>query len=225
MLQNIQNTTHCKASESVDADQVSPSKALATRENPSMQGHAVLNDETETLAMSSLYDENDVGIEDTFSEDDTLSSSSSYRSLEELDDDLEPGNYCYDGQKSVTWSPMIVTQTNYRLRTSTEDKELLHYTGADMTRFRQLYKMQIKAAKKMMLEQQKTKEEEQRQQDEKNAYEYNASSYQNPISGFINMFISKVYDLSDSSTSSLRDNSISRRSLETTILIDTLYLF
>jgi hypothetical protein len=219
MIQHMENSARCGE----------PLRLLSTNGSDSANVDAM--EKSDVVAMPSLYDESNADADDNLSEDDTLSSSSSYRSLEEFDDDLELGNYCYEGQKNVTWSATIVTQTNYRLRTSDEEKELLHYTAADMTRFRQVYKMQIKAAKKLKLEQQKQEEEQRRQQeDEKNVIQKASSgtnSYQNPFSAFINLFLSQIpaTDSSSSSAAQSGNNPTSRRSLETTLLIDTLYLF
>ncbi len=213
LIQNIHENSQCKAKQIVESG-----RSLKARD---VAEFAVTNDEPENLAMSSLYDENDGDAEESFDgEDDSLSSSSSYRSLEELDEDLDAS---YHGKKSVSWSPVVVTQTNYRLKTSVEDKELLHYTSADMTRFRQLYKLQIKAAKKLKLEQQREEEDRKRKEN------LNATTYQNPISSFVNMFMSMSLDISPEpscySKNCQHDTSKSRRTLETTLLIDTLYLF
>lgn len=179
--------------------------------------------QTLKLAMPSLYEERDIRIEENLSEDDTVStSSSSCASLESLDRDEEDylEDCSYPTKCGVSWSPTIVTQINYRLKTTTEDKELLHYSAADMTRFRQMYKLQIKAAKKLKLEQQKDEEEKRRRQNEENN---TTTKYMNPISGLMNMLLSFTESPSQSPASN--GNHTSRRSLETTLLIDTLYLF
>ena len=172
------------------------------------------------LAMPSLYEEvTDFG--DACSQDDTASSSSlsSYLSTDETDDDIELGSCCHP--KRVTWSPTIVTETRYRLKTSPEDKELLHYTAADMIHFRQQYKMQLRAALKMK----RDREAQQRKQDTSTE---RPTSFQNPISGMINMmssYLSKSSPSSSSSSTNISSNSAAKRSLETTLLVDTLYLF
>jgi len=171
------------------------------------------------VAMPSLYEELAFG--DACSQDDTSSSSSissCYLSADETDDDIELGSCCHP--KRVTWSPTVVTETRYRLKTSPEDKELLHYTGADMLNFRQQYKMQLKAALKMKRE----REAQQRKEDTTDR----STSFQNPISGMINMMSSYLSKSSPSSSTSLTNmsiNSASKRRMETTLLVDTLYLF
>ena len=173
------------------------------------------------LAMPSLYDEEVADFGDACSQDDTASSSSlsSYLSADETDDDIELGSCCHP--KRVTWSPTIVTETRYRLKTSPDDKELLHYTAADMIHFRQQYKMQLRAALKMK----RDREAQQRKQDTSTD---RPTSFQNPISGMINMmssYLSKSSPSLSASSTNSSSNSAAKRRMETTLLVDTLYLF
>ena len=199
------------------------------------------------LAMPSLYDCDETETEttdeidsDIESQDDTASSScsssSSYASAEEgdIDDSCSLDSFIdiyKKGKRGVTWSPTIVTETRYRPTVTPEQKALLHYTGADMAAFRQQYKAALRAAIKFKKD--KERQEEMNLQQQSLAGNV-AASYQSPLSGMINrltFYLSKPAAASPLSTSTsstvpkLSGNSISRKSLETTLLVDTLYLF
>ena len=180
------------------------------------------------VALPSLYsecDDTEHVVDDGDDDDDSsiASSASSFVSAEEeMEDDLYSSalNNVSNNGRRVTWSNEVVTQTHYRPMTTIQDKPNLHYSGDEMTRFRQEYKMQIKAAQKLKRERaREQKEEEQR-----------SASYKNPFTSVVNTMTEYLSSLSESSHSKptnvqLPGNSVSRRSLETNLLIDTLYLF
>jgi hypothetical protein len=169
------------------------------------------------LALPSLYDEAE--FEDACSQDETASSASieSYISADETDDSIELGSCCQH-PKRVTWSPIVVTEIRYRLKTLPSDKQLLHYTRAEMSTFRQEYKMQIRAVLKIKREQEASRREE----------DADRSSNLNPISGMINMMSSYLMKPSPTTimpSSNSSSISVARKRLETSVLVDTLYLF
>ncbi len=92
-------------------------------------------------------------------------SSSPTSTLQDLEDESEPAstpNYdCIDVEcahttsasaststlhRSVSWREEIVTDVMYRPKTNSSEKKELYYNSTDMQRFRQHYKMQIRAA-------------------------------------------------------------------------------
>ena len=186
------------------------------RRDQDVKAEEITDGRSSNLAMPSLYDEAD--FEDGCSQDETATTSSiaSYLSADETEDDIKLGSCCHP--KGVTWSPIVVTEIRYRLKTLPEDKESLHYTGAEMSTFRQEYKMQLRAASKLKRE----REANRRQEDA------DRSSYLNPISGMINMmssYLLKPLPTSTTSSTNHSSSSVARRRLETSVLVDTLYLF
>lgn len=176
-----------------------------------------VNVDPRDLSMSSLYDDDDDIFEDAENDDEcsTSSSLSSFVSAEdEIDADVELGSGVY--RRRVSWSPAVVTDVQYRPRTSPEDKLLLHYTGADLAMFKQQYKMQLRATLKLK------RESEIRQKEQEAAP---STNYQNPLSGLVNM-MSSYLSTSSSSTQTREGRPANTTGIvDTTLLVDTLYLF
>ena len=177
-----------------------------------------VNADPRDLSMSSLYDDDDDIFEDAENDDEcsTSSSLSSFVSAEdEIDADVELGSVVYP--RRVSWSPAVVTDVQYRPRTSPEDKLLLHYTAADLAMFKQQYKMQLRATLKLK------RESERRQKEQEEAAP--STNYQNPLSGLVNM-MSSYLSTSSSSTQTREARPASATGIvDTTLLVDTLYLF
>lgn len=127
-------------------------------------------------------------------------------------------------KKSVSWPKLsVVSETRYRPTTSPEMKKVLHYSGADMLRFRKEYRIEMKA-KKLSQKQKK-------------------AQVTSPITGLINMVTSymampastKSFLSSTASTSTTSSSSTSSPQRKkagssaaeshTSLLVDTLYLF
>jgi hypothetical protein len=135
-------------------------------------------------------------------------------------------------RRSVSWKENIVADVKYRPKTESREKQVLFYNSADMHRFRQHYKMQVRAAQeyqkrlrkessvdasKPKTNSKKSKQQQQQQQ-----------SYTSPISGVINMFTSYLAKPTSKSSPNTPNSSVamSRGPIaETCVLVDTLYLF
>ncbi len=169
-------------------------------------------------------------------------SSASTGDYDEYDEELGLGNDANDdgAPLRVSWAPEVVTDVRFRPRTSAEDKTTFFYTSADQQRFRQEYKMQIRAVQRMRREQyersrqqqqQRVTEAQQEEPEEITSSTTSESSQHllnNPLSGFINLMSTYLSRPSSPTQEQSNENqsTMSRISnLETAVLVDTLYLF
>uniref|UniRef100_A0A7S3VH70 Uncharacterized protein n=1 Tax=Chaetoceros debilis TaxID=122233 RepID=A0A7S3VH70_9STRA len=158
-------------------------------------------------------------------EDDSQSSASSddYEYDEELG--LTPSSNLSDEvPRRVTWAPAVVTDVRLRPRTTVDEKDSMYYTYADQQRFRQEYKMQIKAVQRLRTEKQLEKSKRDASQSD-TPTERQHHLLINPLSGFINVMTTYFARSNSVQQNSGSAHTRKSSSLETTTLIDTLYLF
>ena len=149
-------------------------------------------------------------------------------------------------RRSVSWKAEVVTDVIYRPRTKSSEKRDYFYNSSDMHRFRQHYRMQVRAAQeyqKRCSNQQRNNEvdtnsaannavvvstkkkviKKRQHQKQQHCRQNNAQLNTSPVSGLINMVTNY---LAKPSTTYNNSNSVSRGQIaETCVLVDTLYLF
>lgn len=164
----------------------------------------------------------------SLSEDENDSHSSASSDDYEYDEELglTPSSNLSDEEvpRRVTWAPAVVTDVRLRPRTTADDKDSLYYSYADQQRFRQEYKMQIKAVQRLRKEKQLEKSKRDASQSDSPA-DRQQHLLNNPLSGIINVMTTYFARSNSVQQNNWSQNTRKNSSLETTTLIDTLYLF
>lgn len=148
-------------------------------------------------------------------------------------------------RRSVSWKEEIITDVIYRPKTNSSEKGGLYYNSSDMQRFRQHYKMQVRAAqdyqkrlrKDAAIDNKKPNTSSKKSKKsvvpnvtvKQNRQQQHHQLYTSPISDLINKMTGYLARTSSSPSTSTSANKNSNVSIgpvaDTCVLVDTLYLF